>query len=65
MLHYFAKNFFAPTIISAYERNGDLIISGISDLTYDLVNVDLTTTLWLWNSLAAKYTWTHNCTLVS
>uniref|UniRef100_UPI00398ECDF8 beta-mannosidase isoform X2 n=1 Tax=Pristiophorus japonicus TaxID=55135 RepID=UPI00398ECDF8 len=36
MLHYFARNFFAPVLPVAFEDHGTLLIYGISDLPTDL-----------------------------
>ncbi|XP_055490764.1 LOW QUALITY PROTEIN: beta-mannosidase [Leucoraja erinacea] len=50
MLHYFARNFFAPVLPVAFEDDGSLIIYGISDLSMDLQLV-LQVRVYQWSSL--------------
>ena len=50
MLHYYAKDFFAPVIISP-ERNGDdLSLYVISDLLIPLTELQLTISVHKWTS---------------
>ncbi|XP_032876273.1 beta-mannosidase [Amblyraja radiata] len=50
MLHYFARNFFAPVLPVAFEDDGSLIIYGISDQSMDLQLV-LQVRVYQWSSL--------------
>lgn len=51
MLHYYAAKFFAPVIIvPELQPNGDLIIFGISDLTYK-ISGRLSIYLYSWDSM--------------
>ncbi|XP_078419500.1 beta-mannosidase [Cetorhinus maximus] len=50
MLHYFARNFFAPVLPVAFEENGTLLIYGISDLSMDL-KLNLQVKVYQWSLL--------------
>ncbi|XP_071945951.1 beta-mannosidase-like [Antedon mediterranea] len=50
MLHYFAKDFFAPLLASGYIVDGHLYVYAISDLTDPLINATLVVKIWSWDS---------------
>lgn len=52
MLHYFARNFFAPVIVSSRLSNArDLTIYIISDLHRPLEKLSLTLNIYKWDSI--------------
>lgn len=57
MLHYFAKDFFAPILASGMEENGQLYVYTITDGD-NLSNASLVVTLRKWESMNFSYTWT-------
>ncbi|XP_053559474.1 beta-mannosidase isoform X3 [Bombina bombina] len=52
MLHYYAKNFFAPVVASAFEDNDILHIYGVSDLLQNQ-SFKLVVKLYNWNSMVS------------
>ncbi|KFM71618.1 Beta-mannosidase, partial [Stegodyphus mimosarum] len=56
MLHYYAKNFFSPLLVSPYEENGVAIASVVSDLTAPLRDLKLRIRVFKWSSLVPAYT---------
>lgn len=66
MLHYFAKRFFAPLLVSPYEEGGRLVVYVLDDLyrdePYDLL---LEVKLYHYASLEPKSSLTHNFTVSS
>ncbi|XP_037517052.1 beta-mannosidase-like [Rhipicephalus sanguineus] len=66
MLHYFAKRFFAPLLVSPYEEGGRLVVYVLDDLyrdePYDLL---LEVKLYHYASLEPKSSLTHNITVSS
>lgn len=52
MLHYFAKDFFAPIIVTGHVTNaGQLDFYVISDLTSSVYNATVDVNVFAWNSL--------------
>lgn len=64
MLHYFAKDFFAPILASGMEDNGQLYVYTITDAD-NLSNATLVVTLRKWESMNFSYTWTKELSQVS
>ena len=63
MLHYFAKDFFAPILVSPYmTATGDLMVDLISDKLENLQCM-LTVYVYKWNSVSPTYKVTSNHTL--
>ncbi|KAL1417940.1 hypothetical protein MTO96_006007 [Rhipicephalus appendiculatus] len=66
MLHYYAKHFFAPLLVSPYEEAGRLVVYVLDDLyrdePYDLL---LEVKLYHYASLEPKTSLTHNFTVSS
>ncbi|GIY65432.1 beta-mannosidase [Caerostris extrusa] len=56
MLHYYAKNFFSPLLISPYEENGTVIVNVVSDLSEPLEDLELNIYVYKWSSLIPVYT---------
>ncbi|KAM4811426.1 beta-mannosidase [Urocitellus parryii] len=54
MLHYFARNFFAPLLPIGFEDQGIFYVYGVSDLHSDS-KVQLTVRIHAWNSLTPLY----------
>nr|DBA28843.1 TPA: hypothetical protein GDO54_009135 [Pyxicephalus adspersus] len=54
MLHYYAKNFFAPVATSSFEDNDILHIYGVSDLSKDC-SFKLALEVYKWDSLVPTY----------
>ncbi|XP_070577836.1 beta-mannosidase-like [Ptychodera flava] len=49
MLHYFARRFFAPLIISPYEEGGFLHVDCVSDHTEAFHSLELDISMWKWD----------------
>lgn len=65
MLHYYAKKFFAPVIVTAHlQRDGEFSISLVSDLLEDLPNVELKLTVFRWSSWTPVFSIQKFLTLV-
>ncbi|XP_078001198.1 beta-mannosidase-like [Glandiceps talaboti] len=52
MLHYYARKFFAPLIVSPYEEAGFLYVHCISDYVEDFADLELVVSMWEWNSVS-------------
>ncbi|GFS83583.1 beta-mannosidase [Trichonephila clavipes] len=55
MLHYYAKSFFSPLLVSPYEENGEAVVSVVSDLPEPLNDVKLNVHVYKWSSLEPAY----------
>lgn len=55
MLHYYAKNFFSPLLVSPYEENGEAVVSVVSDLLEPLNYLKLYVQVFKWSSLTPAY----------
>lgn len=64
MLHYYAKDFFAPLLVSPYEENGFVFVTIVSDLSQTL-NLTLKISVFQWSSLEPKFSKILNFTQVS
>ena len=64
MAHYFASIFFAGVIVSAFEIDDNLYISGVSDHLYSL-DVTLHIDIWSWHGELPIESVTHNGEIVS
>ena len=65
MLHYHAKKFFAPVIVTAHLwKNGDISVSLVSDLLNDLTDVEVGTTIFKWDSWTPVSSSKNRVTLV-
>lgn len=64
MLHYYAKDFFAPLLVSPYEENGFVFVTIVSDLSQTL-NLTLKISVYQWSSLNPKFSKILNFTQVS
>lgn len=64
MLHYYAKNFFAPLLVSPYEENGFVFVTIVSDSSQTL-NLTLKISVFQWSSFNPKFSKIINFTQVS
>lgn len=64
ILHYYAKNFFAPLLVSPYEENGFVFVTIVSDLSQTL-NLTLKVSVFQWSSFKPKFSEILNFTQVS
>lgn len=56
MLHYFAKKFFAPVIVtSRLKADGQLDVIVVSDLTQLILNAEVAILVFSWNSFDPLY----------
>ncbi|GFU32736.1 beta-mannosidase [Nephila pilipes] len=55
MLHYYAKNFFSPLLVSPYEEKGEAVVSIVSDLSEPLNDLKLSVHVLKWSSLTPTY----------
>ncbi|XP_076638537.1 beta-mannosidase isoform X1 [Colletes latitarsis] len=51
MLHYYAKDFFAPIIVTYYVRETNFAIYIVSDKLYPIDNITLEVNLYTWNNM--------------
>lgn len=66
MLHYYAKNFFAPVIVTSRLNSArDLDLYVISDLLTTTYNATLTITVYAWDSLEPVSIETNTVDVVS
>lgn len=66
MLHYYARDFFAPIIVTYYVKGTDLTIYIVSDKLHPVRNTTLEVNLHAWNSMKPIRSYTHyNITIVS
>ncbi|XP_053986263.1 beta-mannosidase [Hylaeus volcanicus] len=59
MLHYYAKDFFAPIIVTYYVRGTNLAIYVVSDKLYPVLNTCLEVNLYTWNSMIPVQSHVH------
>lgn len=65
MLHYFAKKFFSPVLVSPELTTYDeMHVYLISDLVEDVANVQLNITVYSWDDFQPRKVITSNETLV-
>nr|XP_006820246.1 PREDICTED: beta-mannosidase-like [Saccoglossus kowalevskii] len=67
MLHYSARKFFSPLIVSPYEDVvGDIYIYIVNDHPYDIENLTLSVEFWKWDStdFTATTEFNHNIDIV-
>lgn len=67
MLHYYAKEFFAPVIVtSQLTKANELMIYVVSDLLHELTNLTIDVVVYEWKSAKSIHTAQHkNITVVS
>ncbi|GBM74427.1 Beta-mannosidase [Araneus ventricosus] len=51
MLHYYAKNFFSPLLVSPYQENDEAVVGVVSDLSAPLNNLILNISVFSWSSM--------------
>lgn len=65
MLHYYAKQFFASVIVTGdLQSSGKITVNVISDLTYDLPNIEFRMDVYKWDSMNPVGTITEIITVV-
>lgn len=65
MLHYYAKDFFAPIIVTYYVAGTDLAIYIVSDKLYTIMNTTLEVNLYTWSNMKPVQSHIHyNITIV-
>lgn len=66
MLHYFARNFFAPVIVRGHQKEtGELDVYVISDEVRSISNVKMAVNVYSWNSQMALHSYIINDIFVS
>ncbi|KAF8774431.1 Beta-mannosidase like protein [Argiope bruennichi] len=51
MLHYYAKHFFSPLLVSPYRKDDEAVVSVVSDLSAPLNNLILNISVFSWSSM--------------
>lgn len=66
MLHYFARDFFAPVIVRGHQKeNGELDVYVISDKVVHIFNASVTVKVYSWDSFTPLHTDIVNVSVVS